>query len=75
MRFLGRAARLSVVARFAGRHDVLPIMAAPAMAGQNVVQRQVSSLLAAVLAREAVAEENIAAGKTAVWTRSSDEVD
>jgi len=75
MRFLGCAARLAVVTRLAGGHNVLPIMAAPAMARQDVVQRQVSRLLSTILAREAVAKENVPASKTAVWTRSSDEVD
>jgi len=75
VRFLGRAAGLAVVARLAGGHYVLPIMTAPTMARQDMVQRQVSRLLAAVLTREAVAKENVPAGKTAVWTRSADEVD
>jgi hypothetical protein len=40
-----------------------------------VVQRQVPRLLAAVLAGEAVAEEDIAAGEAANRSRSANEVD
>ena len=75
MRFLGRAARLAVVARLAGGHHVLPVMAAPAMPGQNMVQRQVSRLLPAVLTGKAIAQENVATGKTPRWPGSADEVD
>src|SRR5437867_12803003 len=75
MRFLGRAARLAVVARLAGGHHVLPVMSAPAMPGQNMVQRQVSRLLPAVLTGKAIAQENVATGKTPRWPGSADEVD
>jgi len=75
MRFLRRAPGLAVVAQLAGGHDVLPIVATPTMAREDVVQRQVSRLLPAVLTGKAIAQENVATGKTPRWSGSADEVD
>jgi hypothetical protein len=72
---LRRAAGLAVVAGLAGGHNVLPIVATSPMAGQNVVQRKVACLLAAVLTGESVAEEDIATGEASGWAGSADEVD
>ena len=75
MRFLRRAPGLAVVAQLAGGHDVLPIVATPTMAREDVVQRQVSRLLSAVLTSEVIAQEDVPAGKASSWPGSSDEVD
>src|SRR3990172_1420599 len=50
VRLLRRAAGLAMVARLAGRDDVFPIVTAAPVTRKHVVQRQVSRLLAAVLA-------------------------
>ena len=75
MRFLRCVAGLAVVAGLAGRDDVRPLVGAAAVAREDVVERQVSRLLAAVLARVAVAQEDVSAGEAALGTWSTDEVD
>ena len=59
-RFLGRAARLAVIAGLAGRNQVLPRVLAPTVPWEDMVERQVLRLLAAVLTGEAVAHKDLA---------------
>ena len=59
-RLLERLAALPVVARLAGGDEVLPGVAAAAMARDDVVERQVVRLAAAVLAGVPVAGEDLA---------------
>jgi hypothetical protein len=63
-----------MIAAFTGCHDVVPIMAAAAVARKDVIQCQVARLLATVLAGEAVSQEDIAARETALRPRAANEV-
>ena len=75
VRFLRRAAGLAVITRLARGDDIRPLVRTAAVAWEDVVQRQVTCLLAAVLAGEAVAQEDIAARQSALRPRSANEVD
>jgi hypothetical protein len=48
---------------------------AATVTGHHVVQRQVSRLFPAVLAREPVAQENVAPGQASLGPRAADQVD
>ena len=74
MRLLGRPAALAVVARLARRHEVLPRVAAAAVAREHVVEGEVVRLPAAVLAGVAVAAEDLAPGELDARPRPADVV-
>ena len=71
-RLLERLAALAVVARLAGGDEVLPGVAAAAMARHDVVERQVVGLPAAVLAGVAVAGEDLAPRQLHPRSRAAD---
>ena len=71
-RLVERLAALAVVARLAGRDEVLPGVAAAAMARHDVVEGQVVRLAAAVLAGVPVAGEDLAAGQLDARPRPAD---
>src|SRR5205823_2597686 len=65
---------LAVVAVLTGGDEVLPRVPAAAVAREYVVQRQLTRLPAAVLARVAVAYEHLAPGQAHLWTGPLHEV-
>ena len=73
-RLLWRATALAVVAGPAGRDKVLPDVLAATVLGDDVIQGELSTSLAAVLASIAVAGKDFSAGEA--WTRvgAADEV-
>ena len=73
--FLRGAAGFAVVAILAGGHYVLPVVLAAPIAGEDVVQGEVSRLASAVLAGVAVTQEDIAAAETSPGPRPSDYID
>ena len=73
--FVGRAAAFASVAGGAGGDEVFPGVAAAAGAGDDMVEGEIGSGRAAVLAGVAVACEDFAAGEAHDGARSADEVD
>ena len=74
-RLFRRPAGLEVVAALTGRHDVLPVVPAAAMAGNNVIQSQVASGPAAILALELVAKEDVSPCEAPLRPWPADQVD
>ena len=75
MRLRQRAAALAVVACSAGRNDVVPGVLAAAVSRHDVIQREVVTSLAAVLAGVVVALEDLLARELHDRTRSLDVID
>jgi len=73
--FLRGATGLAMVATLAGGHDVIPVVLAAPIAGEDVIQGEVSRPASAVLAGVAVTQEDIAAAEASPGPRSSDYVD
>src|SRR5687768_4053410 len=76
-RHVGIAEQLAafpVIANTAGADQVLPGVLTAAMAGHDVVQREVTRLQTAVLARVVIADEDFAAGQPYSWARPLDQV-
>lgn len=74
MSLQGSVPGLTVIAGLAGRHHVTPVMSAPPMAGQDVVQRQVLRLLSAILAGKPVSQEDVPTGEAALRAGPQDKV-
>ena len=72
---LRRAACLAMVTSLTGGDDVIPLMAAAAVSRQDVIKGKFLGSLAAVLATELIAEEDIAARQAALRPRAPDKVD
>ncbi len=68
-------AGLSMVTALASGYDVIPLVAALTVAGEDVVQGEFTHGLATVLASELVAKEDVAAGEAALGAGTADEVD
>jgi hypothetical protein len=73
--FTRGATGLAVVAVLTGGDDVIPVVLAAAIAGEDVVEGEVTRAASAVLAGVAVAQEDIAAAEASAGPRSSDYVD
>src|SRR5687768_6556558 len=71
-RLLGRLPALAVVAGLAGSDEVLPRVAAAAVARQDMIERQVVRAGAAVLAEMPVAQEDLAPGQLHARSRPAD---
>jgi hypothetical protein len=70
--FARGATGLAVVAGLAGGDDVPPVVLAAAIAGEDVVEGEVSRAASAVLAGVAVTQEDVAAAEASLGPRSSD---
>jgi hypothetical protein len=73
--FLGDAPSLAVVAVLAGGYHVLPVVLAAPIAGEDVVEGEVSRPASAVLAGVAVTQEDIAAAEPSPRPRPSNYID
>src|SRR6188508_2291923 len=73
-RLIHEAAALAVIAVFARSHEVVPRVCAAAMPRNDVIERQVVRLDAAVLAGVLVANEDFASAQTDARTGTLDSV-
>ena len=71
-RFFGSAIALLDVALQASGHHVFPIIRTAFRAGDDVVDRQIVPLFAAILARIRIPVQNVAPGQTDLFIRNFD---